>query len=193
MNRKEYELLVEGWRNFLNEGMGNSSLEIPGKFTGIIQVLPSDRTLIERIQQKVLEKQTNHKPIQKLHITLLHQKYPKLIGTGSERGDKLLKALYKSGKQGSLSLSSISFGDIYLARDGNRESTYVVIKEQDVCKQIRDSILEAAGIAIKDLESVLEPQENNRVYHISLTNLTGNGGDSVAYPKKDDEVLDISQ
>ena len=192
MNRNEYEILVEGWRSYLNEGMGNSSLEMTGKFTGIIQVVPSDRAVIEKIQQKVLEKHANHKPIQKLHITLLHQKYPKKIGAGSERGDKLLKALYKSGKQGSLSLSSISFGDIYLAKDGDRESTYVVINEQDICKQIRDSILEAAGIEIKDLESVLEPQEASRVYHISLTNLTGNGGDSVAYPKKDDEVLNIS-
>ena len=70
---------------------------LPSKFTGIIQLAPAEDGEVLRLQDLVLEQFPNHQPIGKLHITLLHQSYPKKVGAGKERGDKLLKALYKNG------------------------------------------------------------------------------------------------
>ena len=85
---------------------------------------------------------------------------------------------------------SVTFGDVYLAQAGDRESSYVVINEQDLCVQARDAILSAAGIDPVALG--IDGDEASRVYHISLTNLTGNGGDSIAYPNPSvDQRLEI--
>ena len=86
--------------------------------------------------------------------------------------------------------SEMCIRDRYLAKEGDRESTYVIVNEQDLCMQARDAILEAAGISPSDL-GIVEP-EASRKFHISLTNLTGNGGDSIAYPNPDsDQRLEV--
>ena len=163
---------------------------LPSKFTGIIQLAPADDNEILTLQDLVLEQFPNHSPITKLHVTLLHQSYPKKVGAGKERGDKLLKNLFKSGDQMSISTPSITLGDVHLAKGGDRESSYVVINEQDLCLQARDAILNAAGIDPNDLG--IDGDEASRKFHISLTNLTGNGGDSIAYPNPDvDQRLEV--
>jgi len=163
---------------------------LPSKFTGIIQLAPSEDGEVLRLQDLVLEQFPNHQPITKLHITLLHQSYPKKVGAGKERGDKLLKALYQEGGQMSIPTPSVTFGDVYLTKEGDRESSYVLINEQDLCLQARDAILNAAGIDPASLG--IDGNEASRQYHISLTNLTGNGGDSIAYPNPSaDQRLEI--
>ena len=163
---------------------------LPSKFTGIIQIAPADEGEILRLQDLVLEQFPNHQPISKLHITLLHQSYPKNVGTGKERGDKLLKALYKEGGQMSIQTPSVTFGNVHLTKSGDRESSYVVINEQDLCLKTRDDILSAAGIDPKALG--IDGDEASRRFHISLTNLTGNGCDSIAYPNPSvDQRLEI--
>ena len=163
---------------------------LPSKFTGIIQLAPSEDGEVLRLQDLVLEQFPNHQPIAKLHITLLHQSYPKKVGAGKNRGDKLLKALYKEGGQMGIPTPNVTFGDVYLAKAGDRESSYVLINEQDLCLQARDAILGAAGIDPVALG--IDGDEASRQYHISLTNLTGNGGDSIAYPNTDtDQRLEV--
>ena len=163
---------------------------LPSKFTGIIQLAPSEDGEVLRLQDLVLEQFPNHQPIVKLHVTLLHQSYPKKVGAGKTRGDKLLKALYKEGGQMGIPTPNLTFGDVYLAKAGDRESSYVLINEQDLCLQARDAILSAAGIDPVALG--IDGDEASRQYHISLTNLTGNGGDSIAYPNPSvDQRLEI--
>ena len=67
---------------------------LPSKFTGIIQLAPAEDNEILQLQDLVLEQFQTHQPIMKLHITLLHQSYPKKVGAGKERGDKLLKNMF---------------------------------------------------------------------------------------------------
>ena len=163
---------------------------LPSKFTGIIQLAPAEDGEVLRLQDLVLEQFPNHQPIGKLHITLLHQSYPKKVGAGKERGDKLLKALYKNGDHMSIQTPNVTFGDVHLAKEGERESSYVVINEQDLCLQTRDAILNAAGIDPTALG--IDGDEASRKFHISLTNLTGNGGDSIAYPNPaSDQRLEV--
>ena len=153
---------------------------LPSRFTGIIQLAPAEDDEVLQLQDLVLEQFPNHQPIGKLHITLLHQSFPKKVGAGKDRGDKLLKALYKEGGQMGIQTPVVTFGDVYLAKSGDRESTYVLINEQDLCLRTRNAILDAAGIDPDALG--IDGAEASRKFHISLTNLTGNGGDSIAYP-----------
>ncbi len=163
---------------------------LPSKFTGIIQLVPGDSQAILDLQAKVLEQFPNHSPIAKLHITLLHQSYPKKVGAGKTRGDKLLKNMFKIGDHMGISTPNVTLGDVHVASGEGRESTYVLIREQNDCLQVRDVILNAAGIDVNDLG--IEGSEAGRVFHISLTNLTGNGGDSIAYPTPStDQRLEI--
>ena len=153
---------------------------IPSRFTGIIQLAFSDAAPLQRLQESIIGTYSHHVPIEKLHITLLHQSFPKKVGSGKERGDKLLKALYKDGGQFAIQAPTVTLDDVYIAKEGERESTYVTISEYDLLLGVRDDILQAAGINPADL--AIDGPEANRVFHVSLTNLTGNGGDSIAYP-----------
>ena len=163
---------------------------LPSKFTGIIQLAPAEDSEVLRLQDLVLEQFPTHQPITKLHITLLHQSFPKKVGAGKQRGDKLLKALYKEGGQMGVPTPDITFGDVHIARGEDRESSYVIVNEQDLCLEVRNAILSAAGIDPNALG--IDGNEASRVYHISLTNLTGNGGDSIAYPNPaTDQRLEI--
>lgn len=153
---------------------------LPSKFTGIIQLAFSDLGPLQKLQEQLLGYFPNHVPIEKLHITLLHQSFPKKVGVGKQRGDKLLKALYKEEGQFSVQAPIVQLDDVHVAREGDRESTYVTIKEHDLLVSVRDEILQEAGINPAELG--IDGPEANRVFHVSLTNLTGNGGDSLAYP-----------
>jgi len=165
---------------------------LPSKFTGIIQLAFSDTKPLQNLQEQILGYFPNHAPIEKLHITLLHQSFPKKVGAGKQRGDKLLKALYGSEGQSVVQAPIVQLDDVYVAREGDRESTYVTIKEHDLLLSVRDDLLQAAGINPQDLG--IDGAELNRVFHVSLTNLTGNGGDSIAYPNpSSDERLFNSQ
>ena len=153
---------------------------LPAKFTGIIQLAFEEEKSLKEIQGILLKMHPSHQPIKKLHITLLHQSFPKRIGVGKVRGDKLLKALYESGDHFSIEVPAISFGNAYIASQGDRKSTYVVIKEQQLLLDTRDKILKAVNISPEELQ--IDGEEASRIFHVSLTNLTGNGGDSIAYP-----------
>ena len=174
---------------------------LSGKFTGIIQLIPADNSELIRLQRSVLSQYSDQQPNPKLHVTLLHQSFPKLL-TNNEgiRGDKALKALFKSGAQMSIPTPNLRLGDVKMGFDliKDRRSSYVEIENTEACLQIRDAILKAAGIdptPLYDTDealSILTPEEKNRVFHISLTNLEGQGGASIAYPQVSDTKVEIT-
>ena len=162
---------------------------LPSKFTGIIQVMPTNETQLLMLQEAVLAQHPDQQPNPKLHVTLLHQQFPKQI-TNSEglRGDKALKALFKNGGQMGIPTPTLELGDVKIGEDptNGRKSSYVEINNSVALLELRDAILEAAGLNPSDLDGVLTPEERGRIFHISLTNLEGNGGASIAYPGPND-------
>jgi len=163
--------------------------QLPAKFTGIIQLTPRDQSELLTLQQAVLDQYSDQQPNPKLHITLLHQSFPKKV-TNAEglRGDKALKALYKSGGHMGIPTPTLQLGDVKMGFDliKDRRSSYVEIENSVACLELRDAILEAAGINPRDLDAILTEDERTRVFHISLTNLEGNAGASIAYPQAND-------
>ena len=162
---------------------------LPSKFTGIIQLAPADESELLVLQDAILEQNPDQQPNPKLHITLLHQSFPKkLTSADGLRGDKALKALFKSGDQMNIQTPDLRLGDVKIGEDSEkgRVSSYVEIENSEACLEIRNAILEAAGLNPADLDAILTPEERGRVFHISLTNLEGNGGASIAYPQAND-------
>ena len=162
---------------------------LPAKFTGIIQLVPSNQSELLALQQSVLDQYSDQQPNPKLHITLLHQSFPKKV-TNAEglRGDKALKALYKNGGQMGIPTPDLQLGDVKIGFDltTGRRSTYVEIDNPEACLELRNAILEAAGINASDVDAILTEEEQTRVFHISLANLDGNSGASIAYPQAGD-------
>lgn len=167
---------------------------LPAKFTGLIQLVPSDSSQLLALQQGVLDQYSDQQPNPKFHVTLLHQSFPKMLQNSEGlRGDKALKALFKSGDQMNIPTPTIRLGEVKMGFDliKDRRSSYVEIENPEVCIQIRDAILEAAGIDPASLNAVLSEDERNRVFHISLTNRDGNSGASIAYPQAGDTKVVI--
>ena len=162
---------------------------LPGKFTGILQLVLANDSELLGLQRAVLEQYSDQQPNPKLHVTLLHQSFPKKVtNVDGVRGDKALKALYQSGGHMGIPTPNIQLGDVKMGFDliKDRRSSYVVIENSVACLELRDAILEAAGINPADIDAVLTEEERNRVFHISLTNLEGHGGASIAYPQAGD-------
>jgi hypothetical protein len=149
---------------------------IPEKFTGLIQLAidPS-----EFDQHRGLVTDDRFIPVMKTHCTLLHQSIPKTLSAGATRGDKALKGLFKSPDRPTGSVN-LQFSNLYHCQDldTGRESIVAFVENWETCEDIRNEILSAAGL---DPNEVSEPQ---REYHVSLFNLTGNPGDSPAYPQR---------
>ena len=180
-------------------------LQLPPRFTGIIQAQFVDTSPITTLQDEVIAIHTNHQKLPKLHITLLHQSFPKkAAGTNDVRGDKALKKLFKLGTDGVLkainkvydptgqttyAVPSVEIIGVRLGIDMGlgRESTYAIVSNADKLREFRDLILQAAGIDASTIPYTEE--EDNRIFHVSLTNLTGKGGDSIAYPHSGDQEV----
>jgi len=137
---------------------------LPSKFTGIIQLAPADESELAILQDAILEQNPDQQPNPKLHITLLHQSFPKKLTTADGvRGDKALKALYKSGGQMGIPTPDLQLGDVKIGEDVSkgRVSSYVEIENSVACLEIRNAILEAAGLNPADLDAILTPEEAN--------------------------------
>jgi hypothetical protein len=167
---------------------------LPSKFTGIIQAMPADESGLLVLQAAVLEQYNDQQPNPKLHITLLHQSFLKKV-TNIEglRGDKALKALFKNGGQMGIPTPNLQLGDVKMGFDliKDRRSSYVEINNPEACIELRNAILESAGLNPSDLDAILTQDERNRVFHVSLTNLEGNSGSSIAYPQASDRLVVI--
>ena len=171
---------------------------LPEKFTGILQVNPADETKLKALQDVILERHQEQQPNPKLHITLLHQAFPKKLKTRDGlNGKKALSALFKEGGQMGIPTPRIQLGDVKIGEADGRVSSYVEIENSVDMLELRDAILEAANIdpsALYDTDdgpSILTPEEKSRVFHISLTNLEGNPGASIKYPQATDRNVVI--
>ena len=168
------------------------NVSLPTKFTGIIQLIVSD------IDSDISEAQSQYPelvPVSKFHITLMHQKYPKKgTSDGGIRGDKALKALFKDSEafkqlqtdfEKLIQNKSIGFDSVIQDSDGERTSVAARVDNQELCQQALELILTHAGLSYDAIASSFDENESGRVYHVSLLNKTGNGGDSLAYPNFD--------
>ncbi|OUU74841.1 MAG: hypothetical protein CBC29_06855 [Methylococcaceae bacterium TMED69] len=183
--------LIGTWKSFLSEGSFLlTSSELPRKFTGIIQIKPSDNDFLRELQEKIVSIYPGQKPVRNLHVTLLHQSIPKMIYSKSLfdskgiplRGDKALKKFFKSEKSKSLFPPFLEFGELGIKSEGEKISTYIKIVNSGDMNKFLSNLYEMTGLDKKDVSaaSELEPRESGRIFHISLTNLTGNPGDSIA-------------
>jgi len=173
--------------------MTKINTHIKEKFTGILQLVPSLEEELRTLQTKIKVLFPEQEPLPKLHITLLHQSFPKkVLAEGSLRGDKALKALFKSSdfQDKRIAGPQLTLGKVFISTQGERTSTFVEILEDAECRSTRDNLLVSAGINPEDIP--FDDKEIKRKFHISLTNLTGNGGDSIAFPTVDEDgnILD---
>ena len=159
---------------------------------------PADETKLKALQDVILERHQEQQPNPKLHITLLHQAFPKKLKTRDGlNGKKALSALFKAGGQMGIPTPRIQLGDVKIGEADGRVSSYVEIENSVDMLELRDAILEAANIdpsALYDTDdgpSILTPEEKSRVFHISLTNLEGNPGSSIKYPQATDRNVVI--
>lgn len=166
---------------------------LPAKFSGILQVNPADEDQLITLQKAVLEQNQEQQPNPKLHVTLLHQAFPKKLKTRDGlNGKKALSTLFKNGGQMGIPTPTLRLGDVKIGEADGRVSSYVEIENSVEMLELRDAILEAANIdpiALYDTEgspSILTPEEKTRVFHVSLTNLEGNPGASIKYPQAAD-------
>ena len=186
---------MENWKRFLIESITSGSQQ-PTKFTGIIQLQPTDVKYLQQLQQKIIKKYPEQKPVTKLHVTLLHQQVPKKVfsktmngGTGQPlKGDKALKSFFKTPEASELQLPSLEFGEIGIKSDGDKTSTFIKINNSEELKTYLKQIYEKVGLDPNEIQkaSLAEPRESGpngegRIFHISLTNLEGGGGGSIAY------------
>jgi hypothetical protein len=127
------------------------------EFTGILKVRPNPTQIVE-IQRRVIEKFPELKPLpeDKLHVTLLHQQLAKPLKNAT------LPPLQ----------TEITFdpNKVYHIEREGKKSVFAVVNEQENLKEYMQQIAQM-GVQI----------EPNRVYHITVANLTGNVGDSVGH------------
>ena len=131
------------------------------EFGGILKVKPNPTQLIE-IQNRVLSAYPDLKPLpqDKLHVTMLHQKLAKPLAAAT------IPPLN----------TELSFNpsEVYLVERDGRKSVFAVVNEQ---KPIKDYMMNLSQM----LSVAMEP---NRVYHVTVANLTGNVADSVGHTEE---------
>lgn len=137
-------------------------------FSSILKMMPANPPTDLQNKLSGYFEENNLKKIDadRLHITLLHQ--------------DVLRPFSKAikGKEIPQYTGSITYGGVYSIKrkgdKGNRESVFVVIKEQEDIARYVEDVLESLGLE-KDL------REKTRTYHISLANMTGTPDQSVGH------------
>ena len=179
------KLLLENWRRYISEvaipqySMTADTVGVPRvdtepvtdpptvKFTGILKLVPSTETLEEiRLLSETLPEEALMLSDDKLHVTLVHQSHLKPYRSA-------LKALSDAGELPVPPKAVLKKElDEKLNDDLGRRSWSVELVNQDVMHGYVNEVMMMLGG---------QPNpEPERVFHISLANLTGNPGDSVA-------------
>ena len=144
--------------------MENLLLEQEVKFSGILKIMPSPENLA-LIESTIADLPPEAVPLpsDKFHVTLIHQNilkpYRKIIKQMDKDG--ILPAPPRVNLETNLSLRE----------DGDKKSWVLWVENQDQLNYYVDEIMELIGGATNP-----EPE---RVFHISVANLTGSPGDSV--------------
>lgn len=177
------KLLFENWRRYINElatpqysmtadtlvkPVGTDPITDPttAKFTGILKLVPSTETLEElRLLSETLPEEAVLLSDDKLHVTLVHQSHLKPYRSA-------LKALSDAGELPVPPKAVLKKEwDEKLNDDLGRRSWSIELVNQDVMRGYVNEVMTMIG-------GQPDP-EPERVFHISLANLTGNPGDSV--------------
>lgn len=158
---------------------------LPLKFTGIIQLSVNldENQGLQTLIDSLIDGDSRWVQVTKTHCTLMHQKYPKLHESSDGlRGDKALKNLFGSGY--TMPPITLELGEVQHCHDisTGRESLIVPVLNIDEVRNVRDEILSAAGLNPNQFVASFDDDEFQRTYHLSLCNLTGNPGDSPAFP-----------
>jgi len=137
--------------------------------TGILKVKPNPTQIVE-IQNKVLEKFPDLKPLpqDKLHVTMLHQQLA-----------KPLKGAVLPPLQTEITFNP---SQIYSVERDGKKSVFAVVVEQEALKRYMEELAQQTNIQI----------EPNRVYHVTVANLTGNVADSVGH-SEDNPIMNGAQ
>jgi hypothetical protein len=126
--------------------------------TGILKVRPNPTQVID-MQRRVIEKYPEMKPLpeDKLHVTMLHQQLAKTL----------------KGAQLPILQTELTFSPshVYMVERDGKKSVFVTANEQEALKKYMEEIAQQMGVQI----------EANRIYHVTLANLTGNVADSVGH------------
>ena len=151
------KVLMENWRGYLKEGQVT--------FAGILKIMPDPTVIAEakQLQAQIIEQDPGMVPLpeDRLHVTIIHQSVLKPFR-------KLMKNIELPAPP------SISIGsEIKAACEGEKKSYFVEINEQQKLKDYVNEVMTMVG-------GPADP-EPSRVFHISLTNKTGNPHDSIAY------------
>lgn len=173
------KILLENWKRFINENEGtsnNGSLVLQG----ILSLHPNEQIKNQLIQManKVKENNPDAVPLQpdKMHLTLAHQNVFKQKKDVVQNLIKLINSnTLETPEINTLKIPEIKLGEVVVkigeGDQQGRKTWAVKIENQEDFKNFVD------GIKLKVGSEVSEPQE--RVFHFSLANLTGNPGDSV--------------
>ena len=148
--------LLSEWRQYL--------LEAEAKYSGIIKITPSASILkqVKDLQDKIKDSTAVTLPEKAIHVTAVHQDY--------------MKPYRKKLKNIELPQAPDPIIDfekgIEIKKSGNKKSWAVPLKNQQEMREYVKNIMEMLG----NPDTNPEPE---RVFHISLANLTGNPHDSV--------------
>ena len=173
------KLIMENFRRFMKE-----SYEI--KSTGIVKLTPDELLKNVALELQASIKDPEARPLEsdRLHITLLHQK-ARPEGLSGGKWKKMLKSLPPF--EGSVGLEN----KVVVLPSGDRKSWLVYVDDatQAALDEYIINALEGVRLDISTITTLrqkeagfLGTQGHNptRKYHISLANLTGEPGDSVA-------------
>ena len=170
------KLLMENWREYMTEEEGQPKV----KFSGILKLMPSAdivsqaQEALNKLPEKVelpWETGATASPQalepKNFHVTLIHQSvlkpYKKLL--------KQIAADNEFPEPPVVELDQSNPPKMKVAEDLQRMSWVVNVANQ---QKMRDYV----NLIMKMIGGPLDP-EPNRVFHISIANLTGNPGDSV--------------
>ena len=145
--------IMTDWRSFLIEG------EV--KYSGILKIKPDPAIIAQAVEmQKTLPPEGVPLEEKDLHVTLIHQ--------------SVLKPFRKQIKNMELPLPPLVELEprVFQRKSPGKESWAVRLVNQDEMRDYVGQIMEMLG-------SPNTNPEPERIFHISLANLTGNPGDSV--------------
>jgi len=170
------KLLIENWKKFINENEehpDNGTLVLQG----ILLLHPNEQIKNQLIQlaNKVKENNPDAVPLQpdKMHLTLAHQN----VFKDKEVAKKLKELIARKLKE----LTNDDLKGRTAEDQPGRKSWRIELENQEEFKNfvnnIKAKVKEELKEENKSITIIDEPQE--RVFHFSLANLTGNPGDSV--------------
>tara|TARA_R110000824_G_scaffold93591_3_gene226317 strand:+ start:172 stop:696 length:525 start_codon:yes stop_codon:yes gene_type:complete len=173
------KLIMENWNRFLEE-----AYEI--KSTGIVKLAPDEllKNVALKLQASIEDPEARPLESDRLHITLLHQK-ARPEGLSGGKWKKMLKNLPPYG--GSIGLEN----KVVVLPFGDRKSWLIYVDKptQAALDEYIINALRGVGLDDPTIMSLREKEAGflgtrgaspTRKYHISLANLTGEPGDSVA-------------